>query len=190
MTRGIASRMSATLIVKQWQNVAPHHQLANGYVCKTSSTRIHNSILGTKHSSRRARPRRRAPRARRERLTGRVVLRIGTRAPRRTSVVAGVRAELGALPADPADALLLVANVELLPICSPRFLPGRPPELARAHWRVDERYCLWWSWSCCGSGGGGRVPRRAAPLLDPAPLVLSHLVPQSTHFRLSPWLSP
>lgn len=89
-----------------------------------------------------------------------------------TSVVAGVRAELGALPTEPSDALLVVANVELLPICSPRFLPGRPPELARAigAWMND-----------IVSGGRGRAgpgnsSRRA--LLDATPLVLSHLVPQ------------
>jgi exosome complex component RRP43 len=88
-----------------------------------------------------------------------------------TSVVAGVRAELGPC-ADADEAVLLVANVELLPICSPRFLPGRPPELARAvgAWMND-----------IVSGGRGRAGPRATSrraLLSAEPLVLSHLVPQ------------
>src|SRR4051812_41420242 len=45
-----------------------------------------------------------------------------------TSIVAGVRCELGPVASDAV--CTVVANVELLPICSPRFTAGKPPELA------------------------------------------------------------
>lgn len=93
-----------------------------------------------------------------------------------TSVVAGVRAELGrvsdsALASSPADAAAccVIANVELLPLCSPRFLPGKPPELARAlgAWMNDI--------VSGGRGRDARASRRA--LVDPAALLLTHLAP-------------
>jgi exosome complex component RRP43 len=83
-----------------------------------------------------------------------------------TSVVAGVRAELGRVePGTPLHCV--VANVELLPLCSPRFLPGKPPELARAvgAWMNDI--------VSGGRGRDARATRRA--LVDSAALLLTHL---------------
>lgn len=50
-----------------------------------------------------------------------------------TSVMAGIKAEVGKIPSDhnPNTNAQIVVNVELLPLCSPNFKPGKPSEQAQ-----------------------------------------------------------
>jgi len=80
-----------------------------------------------------------------------------------TSVVAGVRAELGA---DSATDCTVLANIELLPICSSKFTFGRPPAIAQ---------CLnAWMNQILQSGNGVSTRRK---LVDQSTLSLASLQP-------------
>lgn len=57
---------------------------------------------------------------------GSATVRIGN-----TTVICGVKAELGKPKADEPDSGFMVPNVELPPLCSPRFRPGPPSEEAQ-----------------------------------------------------------
>jgi exosome complex component RRP43 len=49
-----------------------------------------------------------------------------------TSVVCGIKAELGEVPNIKATGPRLIVNLELLPLCSPHIKPGKPSEQAQA----------------------------------------------------------